>query len=123
MRQAEYTDASTPIEGSRELKFRSSLEEIFSECTLVRDLVDAAADELSRGPFTFVAPARIQPSNSVAISTEGYTIARKNEAVDGEAAEETIIPGGWDHEHCALCWQTISCEAEDDQLGYMNGKD
>jgi hypothetical protein len=33
------------------------------------------------------------------------------------------IPGGWDHEHCGLCWKTISCDREGDRSGYADGED
>lgn len=34
--------------------------------------------------------------------------------------EEEIIKGGWDHEHCRLCWETID---EDSRYGYLDGTD
>ena len=34
-----------------------------------------------------------------------------------------MVRGGWDHEHCALCWVTISVNPEDQHEGYTDGKD
>ena len=32
-----------------------------------------------------------------------------------------VIRGGWDHEHCALCWQTISRHPGHQASGYSDG--
>lgn len=31
----------------------------------------------------------------------------------------TTIPGGWDHEHCALCWKTIGLYDDEERNGYI----
>jgi len=37
-----------------------------------------------------------------------------------DPSKHVIIPGGWDHDHCSMCWATISqyCEKEAEQWGY-----
>ena len=37
---------------------------------------------------------------------------------DGTVSE---IPGGWDHEHCSICWETIS-QFTEQKTGYVNQK-
>jgi hypothetical protein len=32
-----------------------------------------------------------------------------------------VVPGGWDHEHCAICWRTIGCGGE--PRGYFGDPD
>jgi hypothetical protein len=39
---------------------------------------------------------------------------------DGRAE---VIEGGWDHEHCAICWQTISPSEPDNEYGYRDQDD
>jgi hypothetical protein len=34
-----------------------------------------------------------------------------------------ILKGGWNHEHCKICFQNISMFEADDQFGYVNQKD
>jgi hypothetical protein len=34
----------------------------------------------------------------------------------------TLDKTAWDHEHCMLCWQTISEHPSDQQEGYTDGK-
>jgi hypothetical protein len=36
---------------------------------------------------------------------------------------EEIVVGGWEHEHCRLCWQTISAYQGQDNFGYTDGTD
>ena len=33
-----------------------------------------------------------------------------------------IVPDGWDHEHCSLCWETISCLGDAVKAGYTDGE-
>jgi hypothetical protein len=42
----------------------------------------------------------------------------------GELPEGAILdPTAWDHEHCELCWATITEQGGDLQEGYTDGKD
>ena len=48
----------------------------------------------------------------------------------GKTSEHEKLPPGavvdntaWDHEHCALCWETISDQANFQRDGYTNGKE
>jgi hypothetical protein len=38
-------------------------------------------------------------------------------------AGTTIIKDSWDHEHCKLCFATISVKPEHEHTGYINGED
>ena len=58
------------------------------------------------------------------------TIKLKDGGVIGRAIEEgddttqnNIIKDGWDHEHCGLCWETISSYQECQSVAYTDGKD
>lgn len=51
----------------------------------------------------------------------GVTGQKKSEGEE-PAADEWIMPGGWDHEHCALCWETISDFEGHQHSGYTDGK-
>ncbi len=53
------------------------------------------------------------PSNAVEFNLDGQRLARKGD-VPPEGA--TLVPGGWDHEHCSICWQTIGAGGEPDGL-------
>ena len=64
-----------------------------------------------------------QPSDSVAFPGEEYTVARKKDAEEPKLSEGTVIPDGWEHEHCALCWRTISPQPGDYSSSYTDGKD
>lgn len=33
-----------------------------------------------------------------------------------------LVAGGWDHEHCALCWEKIMAEPHGQPEGYTDGK-
>jgi hypothetical protein len=33
-----------------------------------------------------------------------------------------IVKGGWDHEHCGLCWTEISLAPGNQSAGYTDGK-
>jgi hypothetical protein len=39
---------------------------------------------------------------------------------DGRVEE---IKGGWDHEHCKICWQTISAFEDEENFGYVDQAD
>jgi hypothetical protein len=64
---------------------------------------------------------KFAPSDALEIQTQqGYRARRKLEP--GEAPKEgKIIPEGWEHEHCELCWKRISSYPDDDNYGYTNG--
>jgi hypothetical protein len=64
---------------------------------------------------------KFTPSDALEVQTpEGYRAQRKLE--QGEVFQEgTIIPNCWEHEHCALCWKTISAYPDEDNYGYTDG--
>jgi len=39
----------------------------------------------------------------------------------GDGGKPTVVPGGWDHEHCAICWEKIGSGGQ--QRGYENDGD
>ena len=39
-------------------------------------------------------------------------------AADIEKGTGEVIPGGWDHEHCALCWETLGRGGQEE--GYVS---
>lgn len=44
--------------------------------------------------------------------------------VDGEViGDGIVVPKGWEHEHCSLCWKTISELEHYEHFGYMNNSD
>jgi hypothetical protein len=51
------------------------------------------------------------------------TIVRKK--LEGEEIPPGgfVVPGGWDHEHCRLCWERISDIEAGKNFGYTDGKD
>jgi hypothetical protein len=51
---------------------------------------------------------RFQPSDALAFESDGQTADRKGEPDDEVATAAHVVPDGWDHEHCALCWREIS---------------
>ena len=53
---------------------------------------------------------------------DGSTIGRKSKHNE-DSSEGIIVHGGWDHEHCELCWKTISTHEDFDHSGYTNGSD
>ena len=64
-----------------------------------------------------------EPSDSVAIPQGGQTVMHQHKAGEQPAPGAEIVTGGWDHEHCALCWETISQLPGDQPCGYTDGKE
>jgi hypothetical protein len=62
--------------------------------------------------------------DAVQLQTKDGAVMR-HKLVKGEKgpAEATVIPGGWDHENCLLCWQAISQEEGHEKAGYTDGRD
>ena len=89
-----------------------------SETWWTPDQMDLVEDR-SRGWHEQV----FQPLDSVVFPGEEYTLARKKGEDERQLSQGTVMPGGWDHEHCALCWRTISPEPGDDSSGYTDGQD
>jgi hypothetical protein len=53
---------------------------------------------------------------------DGGTIGRKiKEGEDTKGG--VVIPGGWDHEHCELCHETISAAEGHPHYGFTDGKE
>lgn len=61
---------------------------------------------------------------------DGYSINSEKGNLLGKIVEGVEIPldaliekDAWSHEHCRLCWSTISEELNDFNEGYTNGND
>jgi hypothetical protein len=61
------------------------------------------------------------PKDLVLFGVEGRRFGRQ--AAEGEVVseEETRVKDGWDHEHCFLCWRTISTNEEEPHEGHTDG--
>ncbi len=57
----------------------------------------------------------------ILFSIEGGRLGRQ--AAEGEVIgkEETRVKDGWEHEHCFLCWRTISTAEGEPHEGYTDG--
>lgn len=53
--------------------------------------------------------------------TPGWRQSRAAEPGDEGRADGQIVPGGWDHEHCEICWRHIGSGGDAD--GYVTGDD
>lgn len=49
--------------------------------------------------------ARFEPENAVRSNRNGAIYLKKVDAF--EPVEGEIVERGWDHEHCAICWETL----------------
>src|SRR5688572_3129051 len=63
-------------------------------------------------------------------NADGYWIRVDNGNMLGKVSDNPELPpnvmiekNAWDHEHCSLCWQTISEKVDFQHEGYTNGKD
>jgi len=60
--------------------------------------------------------------DAVKLERDGLTVFRQVRA--GETINEgTLIVGGWEHEHCYLCWTTISQREDHENKGYSDGEE
>jgi hypothetical protein len=109
---------------------------------LTFETYDSRAEPLAAGSaYTFVSwwgdsqldaahsdPARwekqeFEPRDAVQFHTsDGLVMARKLET-DEALPKTEVVHGGWDHEHCFLCWKGISQHEGEEQVGYTDGKD
>src|SRR4051794_39014233 len=67
--------------------------------------------------------ANFEPSDAVSFSNAGRTIIGRRRSGAADVPVGRVIPGGWDHEHCALCWATISLLPGDQSSAYTDGHD
>ena len=62
------------------------------------------------------------PHDAVKLEVNGMVVYRQ--ILEGEEVKEgTLIKEGWEHEHCALCWKTISQHKDHDSRGYTDGRE
>ena len=59
-------------------------------------------------------------SSGTSVSTGGGRLVSKTKPGDEIPTEATIIEGAWDHEHCQLCFETISDQGEFQRGGYTD---
>jgi len=50
-------------------------------------------------------------------------IGRRLAAGEVPGTAEEVVSGGWEHEHCELCWATISPHDGHQPTGYTDGKE
>lgn len=62
--------------------------------------------------------------------TDGYWVEYNGGKMLGKVSDNPELPGdaiiekdAWNHEHCSLCWETISEEPNYEHEGFTNGKD
>lgn len=60
----------------------------------------------------------------------GFWVVKDGHKILGKVSQHEELPPdaildntAWDHEHCALCWDTISEHEDDQHEGYTDGKD
>ena len=63
--------------------------------------------------------ARFEPSHAVAFREPGGTCVSKADSPKPPGGE--LIKGGWDHEHCAICWETLGSGGQPE--GYLSQND
>ncbi|MGC1273056.1 MAG: hypothetical protein WBC44_05070 [Planctomycetaceae bacterium] len=61
-----------------------------------------------------------RPADAVEFQTDAGRISRRADA--GLVGAGRIVPGGWDHEHCALCNTKLSTREGDETVGFTDGK-
>jgi hypothetical protein len=64
-----------------------------------------------------------KPTAGIWIKTENGRLLRKVEQWEEVPKEDSVDLIAWDHEHCQLCWETISNIGDDQREGYTDGKD
>ena len=62
-----------------------------------------------------------QVSDALAFRRDGETITRQKKPEESVPRDAKVVPGGWDHAHCALCWRKISLHPSDQSSGYTDG--
>lgn len=67
--------------------------------------------------------ARFAPRDAISHRYPGKSNAfRKRIGKERPARSETVIPDGWDHEHCYLCFETISAQPDEVNEGWTDSK-
>jgi hypothetical protein len=77
--------------------------------------------------------ATFQPTSAMRMHGPGVVLFRPDDAtslaaipavggasVDSQTSGAEVIPGGWDHEHCAICWETIGAGGQAE--GYVSNQ-
>jgi hypothetical protein len=62
-----------------------------------------------------------EPSDMVMVMTTRGKEGHKRGPDEVIAEGMRVVPRGWDHEHCCLCWATISARGDDLRSGYTDG--
>jgi hypothetical protein len=61
-----------------------------------------------------------EPSDMVRFPGPGGTSMGTRYSAEAPVGGQ-VVPGGWDHEHCRICWQKIGCGGE--RAGYFSSPD
>jgi hypothetical protein len=64
-----------------------------------------------------------QPRDMVVEPIDSGWLGHKRDNHEETTPNGKIIQNGWDHEHCFLCWATISTATGDCNAGYTDGND
>jgi hypothetical protein len=67
--------------------------------------------------------ASFTPSDAISFSQDGQTVIGREQSGSAQISATRVIPDGWDHEHCTLCWATISLHRGDQPRAYTDGRD
>ena len=68
------------------------------------------------------AKARWHPRSALRDRSSGATTVYEGQPYDPEQVE--LVSDGWDHDHCQVCWWTLSESADPaESAGYTNGHD
>ncbi len=78
-------------------------------------LAQDTAQHWYKRPFT--------SQDMVLVNVLGKQMGRRVMAEETFVNKEVLVKDGWEHEHCFLCWETISAHEENSNEGYTNGKD
>ena len=63
-----------------------------------------------------------EPSDALAFESGGQIAVCKRDA-DDDVSGPALVPGGWDHEHCELCWEKIFLIPGTNHSGYTDGRE
>ena len=66
---------------------------------------------------------RFQPSDAILFPDATGAVMRQKIPDESTPPKSQLVSGGWEHEHCALCWQKISEQRSDEGAGYSDGRD
>jgi len=66
---------------------------------------------------------RFQPADEIRLHTSNGRIISKRLPRGAPRPSGDVVQDGWDHDHCALCWATISLAEGGEPVAYSDGRD